>query len=553
MTWEVRAEDKRKRILKSIPAAFVHEELRHSLEDERSVLDVPEKYLSKQELEITGRDALQLVEAIRKSCYTAVDVLNAFTHRAAIAHALLNCCLDFPYKQALARAKALDEHLAQSGEPTGPLHGLPISVKDQCRLKGTETTCGFIYPIGSKDEDNAVIVDILQDAGAVIFAKTSLSIGCMWGETVNNILGRASNPYNRSFSCGGSSGGEGALIGFGGSPLGLGSDLGGSIRSPSAYQGLYGLRPTSGRIPYHRMLNSMEGQETIRSVVGPMATTVEALELICSTIIERQPWQQDPSCVPIPWRPHLLRGRKLRIGLFDYDGVCLPQPPIRNALKRTARALQAAGHEIIPWKIDQKQAVELVLQVLRSDAASDIRRQCAKSGEPPLESACDTSEPPLELLASWDLAMRCLDVRAQVMKAWNATANESGVVMDAYIAPVVPAVASRHGDYSKVRYFAYTATGNLLDYSACTFPVGFVDPSIDRPDSQDLLKDADGKALPPPSGERDRAIRSRYSDAESAARYTGMPVSLQLVGRKFEEEKVLGMVRIIRDALAHLA
>ena len=86
-------------------------------------------------------------------------------------------------RAALRRAEQLDEHLASTNCTVGPLHGLPISVKDQCRLKGTETTCGFIYPIGHRDTDDAVVVQILQKAGAVIFAKTSLSIGCMWGET----------------------------------------------------------------------------------------------------------------------------------------------------------------------------------------------------------------------------------------------------------------------------------------------------------------------------------------------------------------------------------
>jgi amidase len=268
-SWESRADEKRRRILSQVPGAFLHLELTHTLEDPASVQAVPSKYLSDEEYEITGLDAVALVSAIAKRTYTSVQVLNAFTHRAAIAHRLLNCCLDFPYEASLARAEELDRILEQTGETVGPLHGLPISVKDQCRLIGTETTCGFIHPLGKLDIDDSVIVKILKDAGAVIFAKTSLSIGCMWGETVNNILGRACNPFNRTFSCGGSSGGEGALVGFHGSPMGIGSDLGGSIRSPSAYQGLFGLRPTSGRIPYYRMLNSMEARTRYPPSSGP--------------------------------------------------------------------------------------------------------------------------------------------------------------------------------------------------------------------------------------------------------------------------------------------
>jgi amidase len=111
--------------------------------------------------------------------YTSVEVLRAFTHRAAVAHRLLHCCLDIPYKQALRRAEELDQHIAATGKTVGSLHGLPISVKDQCRLEGTETTCGFIYPLGHPDEDDAIIVQVVKKASAVVFAKTSLSIGCM--------------------------------------------------------------------------------------------------------------------------------------------------------------------------------------------------------------------------------------------------------------------------------------------------------------------------------------------------------------------------------------
>lgn len=263
-SWQRKAENKRQRILPQVPAGSLHSDLVHVLEDPSSVQDIPARYLSTLELEITELDAPATVSAVAQEKYSVVEVLNAFTHRTAIAHQLLNCCLDIPYDTAVIRARELDEHMARTGETIGPLHGLPISVKDQCRLKSTETTSRFIYPLGVPDTEDAVIIRLLQDAGAIVFAKTNLSMGCMWGESMNNVLPqRTCNPFNRTFSCGGSSGGEGALVGFRGSSLGVGTDLGGSIRSPSAYQGLFGLRPTNGPIPYYRMLNSMEGQQII--------------------------------------------------------------------------------------------------------------------------------------------------------------------------------------------------------------------------------------------------------------------------------------------------
>lgn len=435
--------------------------------------------------------------------------------------------------------------MARTGKTIGPLHGLPISVKDQCRLKSTETTCGFVYPLGVPDTEDAVIIRLLQDAGAIVFAKTNLSMGCMWGESMNNVLPqRTCNPFNRTFSCGGSSGGEGALVGFRDSPLGVGTDLGGSIRSPSAYQGLFGLRPTNGRIPYYRMLNSMEGQQTISSVTGPMATSIDAIELFARTVVQSQPWLHDPGCVPLSWNERALDSviseRKLRIGVLEWDGVCFPQPPIRNAMKKAVAALTSAGHEVVPWKVDTIRVVELILRVFRSDAAGDVRRKCALSGEPPMTTACERDGPAISLLEDRDLAMEVLDFRAAMLQQWNVAG------IDAYISPVNPAVAPRHGDYSKVRYFAYTAIANVLDYPACTLPMGFVHPNVDLADHVSLLNDAAGSALPSVTCERDKTIRAKYTPEI----YTGMPVTIQVVGRRFEDEKVIGIVKMLSSLVS---
>ncbi|TQS31825.1 hypothetical protein Golomagni_07883 [Golovinomyces magnicellulatus] len=127
---------------------------------------------------------------------------------------------------ALAQAKALDEYFAEHKKPVGPLHGLPISLKDQCRVKGLETTMGYVAWIGKYDTEDSVLVTLLRNAGAVFYVKTSVPQALMMCETFNNIIGRTVNPRNGNWSPGGSSGGEGALIGFRGSVLGVGTDIG---------------------------------------------------------------------------------------------------------------------------------------------------------------------------------------------------------------------------------------------------------------------------------------------------------------------------------------
>ncbi|KAK2810065.1 hypothetical protein FQN50_003259 [Emmonsiellopsis sp. PD_5] len=548
-TWKAKSDAKKASVLNGVPTEFLHPELTFSDTDTNPVLDVPSSLLAPEELEITALDAVEIVAAIAKGKYTAVQTLDAFTHRAAISHRLLNCCLEFRYQDARAEAEKLDRYFRETGKTKGPLHGLPMSVKDQCRIIGTETTCGFVCYVGTTDTEDCTLVKALAGAGAVIYVKTNLSIGCLWGESINNIIGRTSNPFNRSFSCGGSSGGEGALLGMHGSPLGVGSDLGGSIRSPSAYQGLWGLRPSTGRIPYHRMLNSMEGNEIVESVVGPMSHSPQSLELFTKTVVGSQPWLHDPKCHPIPWRQtevdDIIGGRPLRIGIMLWDECILPQPPIRRAIRVLEEKLKAAGHEVIPWKLNQKRAMELLTSAFTSDAHGDVDRTMAKSGEPDLGLSFHPDQKPLTILEAWELSMQRVDFRASVLEQWNAAAKDPSHPLDAYIAPVNPSVCPMHGDYKRIRYMGYTGTVNALDFTACTIPVSFVDPKVDLPDHPEGEKDAAGRPIPSPVSELDKTIRANYEPE----RFKGLPVTVQVVGRRLEEEKILGIAQVLQKLL----
>ena len=203
----------------------------------------------------------------------------------------------------------------------------------------------------------------LRALGAVLYCKTSVPHTLMSGETVNNIIGYTWNPKNRNLSCGGSSGGEGALIGMKGSPLGFGTDIGGSIRIPAAFCGLYGIRPSSGRMPYEGMANSMDGQNTVLSVVGPLSSTVGGLRLAMKSLLSQQPWLHDPLVHEIPWREEQEKeifdlvssatsGKGgLAFGIFESDGVVTPHPPVRRAMKMVVEALEKLGHKVILTKI----------------------------------------------------------------------------------------------------------------------------------------------------------------------------------------------------------
>lgn len=269
------------------------------------------------------------------------------------------------FEDGIAEAKKLDAYFAEHKKPIGPLHGLPVSLKDQCHVRGVETTMGYVGWIGTFEGKKGTgkekifeseIVRELRNLGAVLYCKTSVPHTLMTGETTNHIIGYTWNPKNMNLSAGGSSGGEGALIAMKGSPLGFGTDIGGSIRYPSGFNGLCGLRPSVGRVPYQGMANSMDGQSTVLSVVGPISATVGGLRLAMTAIASQQPWLHDPLVHEIAWRVDHEKqiqdivssstGTKLVFGVLRDDGVVTPHPPVKRAIEEAIKALEAAGHKV---------------------------------------------------------------------------------------------------------------------------------------------------------------------------------------------------------------
>jgi len=214
--------------------------------------------ITSREKEITSYTAASsLVASLKKKRYTAVEVCTAFCKRAAIAHQFKNCITEPLFESALARAKLLVDHLARTGKPFGPLHGLPISVKDMFNIKGVDSSLGIASLCFRPATSNAAIVNILMDAGAVVHVKTNVPQTLMALDSVNNVFGRTLNPYNRQcWTAGGSSGAEGVLVAMSGSVFGVGTDIGGSVRIPAMCNGVVGFKPSSGRIPTAGMQSS---------------------------------------------------------------------------------------------------------------------------------------------------------------------------------------------------------------------------------------------------------------------------------------------------------
>ncbi|KAF3938873.1 Acetamidase [Dactylella cylindrospora] len=514
-----------------------------------NVLDTARSLLTPREIEITESCPIKLVEQLSTREITAVEVTTAFLRRAGIAQKLVNCVTELLPDLALARAKQLDDHIATHGKPIGPLHGLPISVKEHIGIKSHDLNAGFCGWVGNIAEEDGDILKPLYNAGCVFYVRTTQPQTLMQLETASNLYGTTVNPFNRGLTSGGSSGGEGALGGIRGSCLGIGTDIGGSIRSPAANNGLYGLRPTSYRLPMGGQSATMLGEEHIVAVVGPISTTLPGLSLFMSTVLASQPWLSDPMLVPVPWgeEPHfpinIMTGttKKIKIGVMKWDGVVMPHPPVIRAIDEVVTKLKSfpAEFEVVEW--EETQAAKAWDIIVSSNLNGGTQEYTAMSltSEPilPLSSWIlsqpNVPSPPGHTIQRiWELTSDRDAFRKEYITKWIASE------LDVILCPAGPGVAPRLGT---AKYWGYTSLWNLLDYPAVVFPVGKVGE-----EDNGVWEYAKTGAKGEKDVENAKLCRSCLGDPEA---YKGAPISLQLVGRRFDDEKVLEVLNIIQGKI----
>ncbi|KAJ8495859.1 hypothetical protein ONZ51_g1452 [Trametes cubensis] len=549
-SWQEQVADKRKRLQTLIPPEWT---IAPVPDEQVNVLDVPQTcgLLTDRELEITDTpDVTVLLQKLAKAEWSAVEVTTAFSKRAIIAHQVVNCLTEIFIDRALQRAAELDAYLKEHGTVMGPLHGLPVSLKDQFPIKGLETTMGYAAWIGKVAEDDAVLVQLLLRAGAVLFVRTNVPQTLMWGETYNNVFGRTLNPYNRTLTPGGSSGGESALISMHGSPLGVGSDIGGSIRVPSHFCGLYGFKPSSHRMPSYGIVNSLDGQDSIPTAIGPLTVSLSGVIAFVRGILNLEPWRYCPATIPKPWSQddYSLRnrngGKNLCFGIMWDEGSVKPHPPILRALTETKNALEAAGHKVIEWKsLRHSEYIAVARSIWLSDGSEDYN-SCLTTGEPLINSMVPDADPndipafriprqPLTAYQLWQLNKEKKALRKAHLDRWEATAAETGTgrPIDALICPVAPYAAVPHG---QTRSSIYTVIWNTLDCPGLVVPVTKVDPAVDTKPVREVFW-----------SEEDRVVYDMY-DPEI---YKGVPVGVQIVGPTLQEEVVLGVGEVVDAAL----
>ncbi|NWS80700.1 FAAH1 hydrolase, partial [Toxostoma redivivum] len=492
-------------------------------------------------LELTGR--------LQEGSLSPRTVLYTYLEKALEVTQQTNCLRHF-IPECEEQLQEIEWH-----KEKGLLYGIPVSIKDHIGHKGHLATCGLVQCLGTVMEEDSVLVKVLKRQGAIPFAMTNVPQSLFSYECSNPIFVQTLNPLNPQKSPGGSSGGEGALIAGGGSILGIGSDIGGSIRLPSSFCGLCGLKPTGNRL---RWVLALPCQPCpVPCALGPMARDVDSLALCMRALLCQEMFQLDPTVPPIPFNEQVYSSSTpLRVGYYDTDGY-FPLPPcMRRAVKETRCALQAAGHQLVLFSPPRIPYVmtELFFKTFFADGGHawlDVfTGDIVDPGVKPQVNTCKIPRlvkkllalllKPLQfllLLKLKDVAMICIcrsvkemwnhhhqiqEYRSQFITQWKE------LQLDVVLCPVLgPAFTT--GYPRKL----LTAISSTMLYNVLDFPAGVVPVSTVTEADEEELKLYKGCCDDP----WDRTMKQAVSGA------VGMPVAVQCVALPWQEELCLRFMK----------
>ncbi|KAF7248019.1 hypothetical protein EG68_08525 [Paragonimus skrjabini miyazakii] len=527
-------------------------------------------------LSITELELSELRSRITVGTLTPKDLLHAFQLKALHLYDKGNSGICEFIQEAESIFMELDRSEPQtsfdsaSSENRSPLYGIPISLKESFRIKGYDSTGGVIKLCNLPSEDDCVLVTVLRKAGAIPFVMTSTSQACRTIDGLNVIFGDVSNPFNLSRISGGSSSGEAVLLAQRGSPVGIGSDIGGSIRIPAAFCGLASLKPTLHRLSGCGMLNlAQHSVFCLSACPGPMCHKVSDLADVMRTLLTPLMFNLDHRVPPLSFDEALYNGtngKRLTVGFFDnlpYAECMHTVPVVQEAVSQAVKAVTQAGHRVVKFKVpNPAKAVNLFIRCVFADGGSELRKWLAH--EPIgthlrflsvmlslphwMKYVCDFSAiligcRPLAIAstlgglknaqAAIDLMVAVREYRTEFQIAWNRVGP-----LDALICPVsaYPAPPSNAPAMFITPSIIYAALFNLLDYPAGTVPVAFVD----RVDVMESTKVAVQRRLDGDWYNARVAVLQKSSE--------GLPVSVQVVGAPYREETVLRVMRIIENA-----
>lgn len=413
------------------------------------------------------QSAKRLAEAIQHRDISSVELVTACISRIEAVNPAINAVVQKTFDRALDQARQADESLSR-GESLGPLHGVPMTIKDCLDTANVITTAGTKGRAAYVPPEDATVVARLRNAGAILLGKTNTSELTLTGITDNYLFGRTNNPYNLAHTPGGSSGGAAAIVAAGGVPFDIGSDAGGSVRMPSHYCGIAGIKPTAGRVPKTGHVPGFDvGVAAPFNHIGPLARFVEDLSLLLSIIsgVDRY----DPTTVPMPLRNlNNVPLAELRVAYYDNFGHTVPTDDTKRVFREALDVLSDIGVTLVE---DQPQGLgktpALFGGLATADGGAPTRRILEKWGT-------DLSEMhPSIGWTQYDPQMSTADLNALIAE-WNSFRSQMQVFFsdyDAIISPASSSPAPVHGD-DESRDFSFTQSYNLTGWPATVVRAG---------------------------------------------------------------------------------
>ena len=420
-------------------------------------------------LALSAREQARL---IRERAISSRELISAHLERIAAINPVLNAAVEVQAGRALVDASAADRELAE-GSPRGPLHGVPFSVKDSIEQAGARCTAGTWgrrnAPPATAD---ATLVARLRRAGAIPIARTNLPDMLFAFESANLVFGVTNNPYDTTRTCGGSSGGEAALVAACGSPLGLGSDAAGSVRLPAAFCGIAGIKPTSGRLPRTGHIPPAGGWLETVWQIGPMARRVE--DVIEAMRLLNGPDGIDPTVPDVPYRdPQDVKLAGLRVAVYTDNGFAAADAEVSGVVRRAAAALAGAVRSVEDARPGcLPAAYGLEMKLIGPDGGDGLRaylRELGSSQVHPLLTAwLDKLEPYRTDLAGMGRYWAELDAYRAEMTGFLRSYD--AVLCPAYIHAALPHGESIRDD--NFRGFSHTMAFNVAGWPAVVVRCG---------------------------------------------------------------------------------
>ena len=411
--------------------------------------------------------AVWLAQAIRTKKISSEEIVRAFLTRIEQVNPKINAVVQLRAEAAIADAQAADKVL-RTNKAVGPLHGVPFTAKDSFDTAGLISTAGLKGRASFIPKADATAVARMRAAGAILLGKTNTPELTLAFETNNLVYGRTNNPFNLERTSGGSSGGAAAILCASGSPLDIGTDTGGSIRLPSHFCGIAGMKPTQGRIPRTGHIISFDGPHQSLTHVGPMARYVQDLQLVFSILHGVD--GSDPWIVPLPLNdPASVKLKGLKVAFFTDNGAVTPIEDIRTTVTRAARSLSDAGAVVNEDRPDRVgEAYDFYVAILWADGGAWARRllDANQTKEALLEQRLSRFKAiPIadytKLLERWD------HLRSDMLKFWQKH--------DVLLCPVNARTAIPHGatyEGDNLKAYGYTMAFNLTGWPSVVIRCG---------------------------------------------------------------------------------